>query len=84
MIEEYLKHIDDRVNISKTLWNKFHKDYTQKLRWLDLPSNPKSSNPICDEFEDLLIKGRLSAGMQKYLLEELFNTKILQRLDENS
>jgi len=29
------------------------------------------------------VKGKISLGLQKYLCEELYNCKILSRLDEN-
>lgn len=44
----------------------------------------KSQNPISDELEDLLIKGKVSQSMIKFLTDELFNCKILTRLDENA
>mmetsp|Transcript_33450 Transcript_33450/g.24546 ORF Transcript_33450/g.24546 Transcript_33450/m.24546 type:complete len:88 (+) Transcript_33450:871-1134(+) len=43
----------------------------------------KSANPYCDELREFIVKGKLTLGLQKYLCDELYNCKILARLDEN-
>ena len=48
-----------------------------------LHPNPNKANPVTDDLIDIIIKGRMSADSLKFFMEEVYNCKLLQRLDEN-
>ncbi|CDW83287.1 UNKNOWN [Stylonychia lemnae] len=88
MIEEYVRYLEQRIEMTckTTFWQKIYKSHTQVINFLKPESRhaKSSANPISEQFLDVVVKGKISPLVQKFLTDENYNTKILQRHDENT
>eukprot|EP00347_Sterkiella_histriomuscorum_P019667 403340747 len=86
-IDEYVRYLESKVDLCKSYWTKFHKQYLTIVNLLkpdtknskSLQTNP---NAMTDSIIDMVIKGKVSPVVQKFFGEELYNQKILLLLSE--
>lgn len=91
VIEENIKFMDAKVDACKAFWKTFHMQYCSVINLLKPPSvssptknqKPQTTSSITQELIDLIIKGKMTPNTLKFLTEELYGFKTLQRLDEN-
>ena len=86
-LQQNLKFVESKIDRMKQEWDKFYRPYTMNMDILKKKYGP-DTNDTNVVTNDILHFVRGTAKLEQnnlieFLLKELANTKILQRLDEN-
>ena len=87
-LKEYLRFIESKIDQIKIQWDKFYRPYNLNMNRLKdkYGDSVVGANPVSNDILNYL-KGTAKLEenhFTQFLAKDLANTKILQRLDENS